>query len=105
MARPPLPAKRRANWTEAGSRFMAAGDYRSALQAFTQAAQDDKSSALHRLHMAQAHLGLRDYGAAAAKLTDVLQMRPDHAEAARLLGDLTAARVLPGNVAFNRAGL
>ena len=100
-----VPQKRKTNWTELGSQMMVARDYRAALQAFTNAAQADKSTAIHRFHMAQAHLALREYGPAAEQLTTVLRMRPDMADAARHLGGLAAARVLPANVRFDRVGL
>ena len=103
MASPPQP-KLRVNWTEIGAQRMEAGDYRQALDAFSNAAKADKGVAVHRYNMAIACMALGDAGSAAEHLTEALRLRPSMLEAAQQLSNVVRGR-LPSVVRLNTIGL
>ena len=105
MARSSAPQRLKTNWAALGAQFMAARDYRAASQALANAVQAEKSSAIHRYHIALAHMALGETGAAAEQLTEAIRLRPGMIEAIQRFGALVASRSLPANVHLNLAGL
>jgi tetratricopeptide (TPR) repeat protein len=75
----------------AGDRAYLSGDYRSALFAYQDAAYLDSTSAVARVRLARAYLGLRHPEQAERQLKQVLELDPSNGEARRLLEELANA--------------